>query len=73
MKRRFTTKDLGPLKYFPMIEVSHNKEGIVLSQCKHVLYLLQETDVLGTKHVHVPMKSKFIYMMKESNGVNSQS
>ena len=45
----FEMKNLGGLKYFLGIEVSHSKQGIFLSQRKYVLDLLAETGMLGCK------------------------
>ncbi|RDX96084.1 hypothetical protein CR513_21303, partial [Mucuna pruriens] len=41
----FQTKDLGHLKYFLGIEVAQSKEGIVISQRKYALDILQETSM----------------------------
>jgi Reverse transcriptase (RNA-dependent DNA polymerase) len=39
----FEIKDLGELRYFLGIEVTQSKKGVVLSQQKYVLDLLNET------------------------------
>lgn len=51
----FQTKDLGKLKYFLGIEVAQSKIGIVISQRKYVLDLLEETSMLDCKPMDTPM------------------
>ncbi|WVZ92208.1 hypothetical protein U9M48_038291 [Paspalum notatum var. saurae] len=43
LSKEFEVKDLGQLKYFLGIEIARNPKGIVLSQRKYVLDLLNET------------------------------
>lgn len=43
----FKIKDLGSLKCFLGIEVARSKRGIVISQCKCIMDLLEETGKLG--------------------------
>lgn len=52
----FEMKDLGPLKYFPGIEVSRSQMGILLSQRKCTLDLLHEMGMLGCQPMHTPME-----------------
>ncbi|KAI5327878.1 hypothetical protein L3X38_027274 [Prunus dulcis] len=52
----FNMKDLGGLKYFLGIEVTHSEQGIFLSQRKYVLDLLKETDMLGCELIVTPIK-----------------
>ena len=40
-----------------MIEISHSRHGVVFSQQKYALNLLQETGLLGCKLLHTPMGS----------------
>ncbi|CAL1381481.1 unnamed protein product [Linum trigynum] len=40
---RFTIKDLGPLKYFPGIEVGRSPRGFVINQRKYVLDILADS------------------------------
>ncbi|RDX80722.1 putative mitochondrial protein, partial [Mucuna pruriens] len=51
----FQTKDLGHLKYFLGIEVAQSKEGIVISQRKYALDILQETSMSNCRLVDSPM------------------
>ncbi|RVX07519.1 Retrovirus-related Pol polyprotein from transposon TNT 1-94 [Vitis vinifera] len=44
----FQTKDLGKLKYFLGIEIAQSSSGVVLSQRKYALDILEETDWAGS-------------------------
>ena len=47
----FQTKDLGKLKYFMGIEIAQSKSGVVMSQRKYVLDILEENGMLDCKPV----------------------
>ena len=51
----FQTKDLGKLKYFLGIEIAQSSSGVVLSQRKYALDILEETGMLDCKQVGTPM------------------
>ena len=51
----FQTKDLGKLKYFLGIEIAQSSSGVVLSQRKYALDILEETDMLDCKPVDTLM------------------
>jgi hypothetical protein len=51
----FSLKDLGPLKYFLGLEVARIDKGIVVSQHKYALDILEDSGVLGAKPVLFPM------------------
>ncbi|RVW31623.1 Retrovirus-related Pol polyprotein from transposon RE1 [Vitis vinifera] len=54
----FQTKDLGKLKYFLGIEIAQSSSGVVLSQRKYALDILEETGMLDCKPVDTPYESK---------------
>ena len=51
----FQTKDFGKLKYFLGIEIAQSNFGVVMSQRKYVLDILEETGMLDCKPVDTPM------------------
>ncbi|RVW47850.1 Retrovirus-related Pol polyprotein from transposon RE1 [Vitis vinifera] len=51
----YLTKDLGKLKYFLGIEITQSSSGVVLSQRKYALDILEETGMLDCKPVDTPM------------------
>ncbi|RVW98210.1 Retrovirus-related Pol polyprotein from transposon RE2 [Vitis vinifera] len=51
----FQTKGLGILKYFLGIEIAQSSSGVVLSQRKYALNILEETGMLDCKPVDTPM------------------
>ena len=48
---------MGKLRYFLGIEVAYQKHGLLLSQRKYTLDLLEETGMLGCKPASTPMKT----------------
>jgi hypothetical protein len=55
LSNQFQTKDLGKLRYFLGIEVAQSKDGIVISQRKYAMDILEETGLLNAKPVDTPM------------------
>ena len=43
MAREFEIKDLGPLRYFLGMEVVRSRKGIVVSQRKYTIYLINKS------------------------------
>ncbi|XP_020266951.1 uncharacterized protein LOC109842493 [Asparagus officinalis] len=56
LNRHFVTKDMGKPKYFLRIEVAYQKHGLLLSQRKYVLDLLEEGGLLECKPASTPME-----------------
>jgi len=57
LKRYFVTKDMGKPRYFLGIEVAHQKHGLLLSQRKYTLDLLEKIGMFGCKPVSTPMEA----------------
>jgi hypothetical protein len=55
LRQQFHIKDLGKLRYFLGIEVARSRTSINLSQRNYSLDLLEETGLLGSRPVDVPM------------------
>ena len=51
--RAFEVKDLGPLRYFLVIEITGSSKRIILSQKKYVLDLVAKTTMFGCRPIHV--------------------
>ena len=66
----FQTKDLGKLKYFLGIEITQSNSGVVLSQRKYALDILEETVMLNCKPVDTPLINnvKLVPRQGESSG-----
>jgi hypothetical protein len=56
LSKEFEVKDLGQLRYFLGIEIARSPRGIVLSQRKYVLDLLNETGMLGCRKASTPIE-----------------
>ncbi|KAE8733468.1 hypothetical protein F3Y22_tig00001120pilonHSYRG00022 [Hibiscus syriacus] len=55
LQQHFKLKELGPLRYFLSFEIARNSSGIILSQRKYALQLLEDTGCLGIKPTESPM------------------
>ncbi|XP_076904346.1 uncharacterized protein LOC143559751 [Bidens hawaiensis] len=56
LDKEFSIRDLGPLKFFLGIEVARTKRGLVLSQRKYTLDILEDTGMLGCRPSLFPME-----------------
>ena len=56
LNSHFWIKDLGNLKYFLDIEVSHSKTSVSISQWKYTLEILKDCGFWGVKLVNFPME-----------------
>ena len=56
LSKEFEVKDLGQLRYFLEIEILRSPRGIVLSQRKYALDLLNETGMLGCRPAYTPIE-----------------
>ncbi|RVW74980.1 Retrovirus-related Pol polyprotein from transposon RE1 [Vitis vinifera] len=63
----FQTKDLGKLKYFLGIEIAQSSSGVVLSQRKYALDILEETSMLDcNRYTHLWIRMSNLYQDRGS-------
>ena len=67
LKHHFKLRDLGPMKYFLVLEIARSSDGIHVCQRKYALDLLDETGLLGCKPSSVSMDPS-IKFSKEEGG-----
>ena len=56
LSTKFEIKDLGSLRYFLGMEIARSKKGIIVSQRKYILDLLEEIGMSGCKPSDTPME-----------------
>ncbi|KAD4887930.1 hypothetical protein E3N88_20003 [Mikania micrantha] len=56
LDQRFSIKDLGNLKYFLGNEVARTAEGLVLSQRRYILDILEDCGLQGCRPSHFPIE-----------------
>ena len=55
LAKQFSLKDLGKLAYFLGIEVVPNDQGLILSQRRYILELLNRANMTAAKSVLTPL------------------
>jgi hypothetical protein len=63
LSKEFEVKDLGQLRYFLGTEVAQSQKGILLTQRKYVLDLLNETGMLGCRPASTPIDTNHKYVL----------
>ncbi|KAL0559069.1 hypothetical protein IC582_003658 [Cucumis melo] len=69
LKAHFKLKDLGKAKYFLGLELSRSQQGLMLSQRKYCLQILEDTRFLDSKPVVAPMDSNLKLCKSEGYGL----
>jgi hypothetical protein len=72
LSKEFEVKDLAQLKYFLGIEVARSPQGIVLSQRKYILDLLNETGMIGCRPASAPIDSNHKLCAESGDPVNKE-
>lgn len=71
MAKEFEMKDLGELRYFLGMEIARSKKGIIVSQRKYILDLLNDTGMSACKPVDTPIDpNKKLGVVKDGTPVN---
>lgn len=59
LDKKYGSKDLGSLRYFPSLVVARNENGITLNQRNYNLEILKDIGQLGCRPVKTPMEHNF--------------
>ncbi|CAN1238082.1 Retrovirus-related Pol polyprotein from transposon RE1 [Linum grandiflorum] len=70
LNEEFELKDLGEMKYFLGMEVARSSKGLLISQRKYVLDLLDETGMTGCKPADTPMQPN-VEFSRETEGIRT--
>lgn len=71
--KQFKLKDMGKLKYFLGIEVARSRAGIVLSQRKCALEVLEDSGFLGSKPTKFPVEHNLSLTKDEGSLIHDAS
>ena len=71
--KQFKLKDMGKLQYFLGIEVARSRAGIVLSQRKYALEVLEDSGFLGSKPTKFPVEQNFSLTKDEGSLIHDAS
>ena len=67
---RFSIKDLGLLTYFLCVEVVPNKQGLLLSQRRYIIDLLNQTKMQDAKTVLTPIPTSPTLMLNSGSSLS---
>ena len=67
LTKNFDVKQLGPLKYFLGIEFARSSEGILMTQKKYILELLEETKHINCHTNETPIEANHKLAILESD------
>ncbi|KAD6795877.1 hypothetical protein E3N88_06773 [Mikania micrantha] len=67
LRDQFSIKDLGPLKYFLGIEVARTSRGLVLSQRKYTLDILEDSGMEGCRPSSFPIEQNLKLGIEEQD------
>lgn len=56
LSSHFKMKDLGPFHFFLGLKIARSVKGIVVSERKFILEMLEEYGILGVKPCSIPME-----------------
>ena len=69
LTQHFEIKNLGPLQYFLGIEIAQSKKGILLTQQKYILDLLDETKHLQCKINDTPIEVNHKFTLSDDDSI----
>lgn len=53
----FTSKDLGPVKYFLGIEIAISEQGMILTQGKYIIYMIKDAGLTNAMIASSPFSA----------------
>jgi len=73
LRAEFAIKDLGPLHYFLGMEATYTLDGLILSQQRYILDLLQKSNMSEAKPVKTPMSTAHALSLLSSDPLTDPS